>query len=231
MGMVEPIVLSVQVGRPAEMGDEGADDPWHRPWFSGIVKRRADGPLWLGRTNLDGDGQADLENHGGPDKAVLAYSASHYPGWREELGRSDLPFGAFGENFTVDGLDERGVCIGDVFALGDARLQVSQPRQPCWKLARLWQIKDLTARVQRTGRGGWYLRVLAEGRVAAGQAMTLQERPRPRWTVALANDLLYRRLHDPDEMAALAASPLLAASWREQLQSRLEKDGAGAGRR
>jgi MOSC domain-containing protein YiiM len=198
-----------------------------RPWTSGIVKTPVEGSVWLGRTNLAGDGQADLVNHGGIDKAVLAYAASHYPVWRNELALLELPFGAFGENLTIEGQNEWTVCIGDTFAVGEALVQVSQPRQPCWKLARRWKLKDMTARVQRSGRGGWYLRVLGEGTIQAGLSVVLRERPYPRWTVALANDLMFRRLQDRDALAALATCPLLSSSWRDTLGERLE-EGAGS---
>ena len=102
-----------------------------------------EGKVWLDRCNLFGDGQADLKNHGGHEKAVLAYSVDHYPDWRIELNHRELPYGAFGENFTIEGLAEKSVCIGDTYVAGDVRLQVSQPRQPCWKISRRWQIKDL----------------------------------------------------------------------------------------
>ena len=188
-----------------------------RPWVTSFFKDPVDGPVWLGLTNLAGDGQADLENHGGPDKAVLAYAAAHYPLWRAELGRPDLPYGAFGENFTIAGLTEATVCIGDVYAIGEARVQVSQPRQPCWKIARRWRIKDLTARVRETGRTGWYLRVLTEGYVEPGLPVTLIERPYPQWTVARATEIMHRRREAPAAAAELAACPLLSTAWRETL--------------
>ncbi|RMD61489.1 MOSC domain-containing protein [Candidatus Parcubacteria bacterium] len=191
--MSTPRLISIQVGRPRQLGIEGAPDPMDRPWVTSFFKDPVDGPVWLGLTNLAGDGQADRENHGGPDKAVLAYAAAHYPLWRSELGRPDLPFGAFAENFTIEGLTEASVCIGDVYAIGDVRVQVSQPRQPCWKIARRWRIKDLTARVRETGRTGWYLRVLAEGYVEPGLPVTLIERPYPQWTVARATEIMHRR--------------------------------------
>lgn len=212
-----PLLLSIQVGRPRRMGVEGTSDPMERPWYSSFVKEPVEGPVWLGRTNLAGDRQADLKNHGGPDKAVLAYAAGHYPLWRVELNRPDFPFGAFGENFTIHDLTEATVCIGDVYAIGEARVQVSQPRQPCWKIARRWQIKDLTARVQKTGRTGWYFRVLSEGYVEAGLPVTLVERPFPQWTVAQATEVMLRRHLDPDAAAELAACPLLSSRWRETL--------------
>ncbi len=191
-----------------------------RPWLTGFFKEPVEGPIWLGQTNLAGDGQADLKNHGGPDKAVLAYAADHYPAWRAELDRSDLPYGAFGENFTIAGLVEETVCIGDVYAVGEARVQVSQPRQPCWKIARRWRIKDLTARVQATGRTGWYFRVLAEGYVQPGLPVTLLERPFPQWTVTRAGEIMRDRRDNPVAAAELAACPLLSTNWRESLSPR-----------
>jgi MOSC domain-containing protein YiiM len=182
--MTIPILLSIQVGPPRSFGIPGASDPMDRPWTTGFYKEPTVGPVLVGRTNLEGDGQADLVNHGGPDKAVLAYSADHYPAWRSELAKPDLPFGAFGENFTVVGQTEADVCIGDRWTVGEVRLEVSQPRLPCWKLARRWRIKDLALRVDRTGRSGWYFRVLAEGQVTTGQSWRLEERPFPDWTVA-----------------------------------------------
>jgi MOSC domain-containing protein YiiM len=178
------------------------------------------GPIWLARTNLAGDGQADLENHGGVEQAVLAYAGDHYPAWRTELALPDMPYGAFGENFTIAGQDETTVCIGDTYAIGEAIVQVSQPRGPCWKLARRWRIKDLTARVQRSGRAGWYLRVLREGHVAAGQPVRLLERPFPQWTIARVNALLNGRDDDRRAIAELAACPLLGPNWRAALLNR-----------
>ena len=223
--MTTPLLVSIQVGLPRWHGRPGADDPMDRPWETGFFKQVVEGPRWLGRTNLVGDGQADLVNHGGPDKAVLCYAASHYPGWRAELERPDpsassgqvLPHGAFGENFTIEGLTEETVCVGDSYRVGEAIVQVSQPRQPCWKLAWRWRMKELTALVERSGRTGWYVRVLDEGEVCAGQPLKLLERPYPEWTVARASQVMRGRRQDPEAAGALAACELLAASWRDRL--------------
>jgi MOSC domain-containing protein YiiM len=224
-------VLSVQVGLPRTLGRDDAEDPMDRMWTTGYFKAPVTGPVWVGRTNLVGDGQADLVHHGGPDKAVLAYGAAHYPVWQEELagdvaglGMSALPFGGFGENLTVEPWTEADVCIGDVHALGEALLQVAQPRGPCWKIARRWRVKDLPVRVQRTGRTGWYYRVLREGSIEAGQALRLVERPHPEWTVAEVNVVRYERKADTPEnreiTLTLAACPALATSLRETLTRR-----------
>jgi MOSC domain-containing protein YiiM len=207
----------MQVGRPQAYGREGADNPMDRPWTTGFFKDPVDGPRWLSRVNLDGDGQADLVNHGGADKAVLSYAAAHYPGWRESLARPDLPHGAFGENFTIDGQTEETVCVGDTYRLGDVVVQVSQPRQPCWKLAWRWRIKELTALVEWSGRTGWYLRVLEEGEVRPGLSLTLVDRPYPAWTVHRASHVMRSRKKDPVAAGELAACKLLADGWRDRL--------------
>jgi MOSC domain-containing protein YiiM len=211
------VLVSIHVGMPQTRGVEGATDPMDRPWTSGFVKEPVHGPVRVGREHLDGDGQADLRVHGGVDKAILAYSAEHYPRWRDELGIRDLPHGAFGENFAISGAEERTVRIGDVWQVGDVRLEVSQPRQPCWKLARRWRRPDLPQRVLKSGRSGWYFRVLSEGHVQAGQTMNLLERPYPRWTIEQATEVM---LHRPDDLAGmleLAAVPALPESWRAAL--------------
>ncbi|HEY9854336.1 MAG TPA: MOSC domain-containing protein, partial [Stenomitos sp.] len=209
------LVQSLQVGMPRTFGDPEATRPEDRSWTSGIVKEPVDGPLWLATTQLEGDGQADRVHHGGPDMAVLAYSAEHYPLWRAELGL-DLPHGAFGENLTVTGLSEAVVCLGDLYQLGDAIVQVSQPRSPCWKLARRWGMPDLVARVQKTGRTGWYLRVLKEGHVAPNQEMALLERPYPQWTIERVSRAAFGGTPDPTA-AELAACPALSGTWRERI--------------
>jgi MOSC domain-containing protein YiiM len=216
----QPRLLSIQTGKPADHGTEGAPDPTDRPWITGFFKTPVSGPLFLRTVNLDGDGQADLVNHGGPDKAVCAYPAGHYDAWRRELGLPEMPFGGFGENFTVGGLTEAEVCIGDVWRVGGALVQVSQPRQPCWKLARRWRIKDLPGRVVETGRTGWYFRVLQEGAVSLDLPMTLVERPVPHWSVGRANRVMHHDKSDVGVAAELASVRHLSASWKEALSVR-----------
>lgn len=215
--MSNPHLVSIQVGLPKSYGQDGAADPMDRPWQTGFFKQGVDGPRFLGKTNLVGDGQADLVNHGGLDKAVLCYSVGHYPDWRAELARPGLPHGAFGENFTIDGLDEETVCVGDTYRLGAAVVQVSQPRQPCWKLAWRWRIKELTALVERTGRTGWYIRVLEEGEVEPGQPLTLLDRPYAVWTIRRASQVMRWRQQNPTAAGELAGCEALAASWRDRL--------------
>ncbi len=218
-------IVSLRVGQPRRYGTEGAASPFDRPWVSAIAKEAVDGPLWLGREGLDGDAVADRNVHGGPEKAVLAGAVEHLPFWRELLGLEELGPGAFGENLVLEGVLEADVCIGDTFAVGEALVQVSQPRQPCWKQARRWRRPELALQMQHTGRTGWYLRVLREGHVKVGDCLSLVERPLPPWTVARANAVMHGRPVDREAAAALAELPQLASRWRESL-SRLV---AGAG--
>ena len=206
------VLHSVQVGLPQTFAG-GALPPWH----SGIVKATVEGPRHLGPTNLDGDAQADLRHHGGLEKAVCVYPLGHYPYWTERLNLPLVP-GAFGENFTVAGQDERDVCIGDVYAVGAARVQVTQPRSPCWKLARRWDRQKLALWFQETGYTGWYLRALQTGRVEAGQPLVLEDRPYPAWTVQHVNALRYGQTRDRGAAEALAACDALTESWRERFR-------------
>ena len=210
----------MQVGQPRTVWPSEETDPVEHIWTTGFFKNPTTMLLWLSRLNLDGDGQADLENHGGPEKAVNVYPAEHYPYWAQTIGLADLQSGSFGENFTIEGLLESDVCIGDVFEVGDALVQVSQPRQPCWKLARRWRIKDLALRVQETGRTGWYFRVLREGHVQAGNRLLLVERHHPNWTVFSANEVMHRRTQDQQAARNLADCADLSSRWRDKLNRR-----------
>lgn len=213
-------VRSVQVGLPQEFRSSETTGPTGRPWTSAIVKRSVTGPRRVGWTGLEGDGQADLEHHGGPDKAVLAYAETHYPEWRAELPETEFPAGAFGENLTLEGLSEDTVAIGDEWSNGSVRFQVSQPRQPCWKLARRLGVPDMVARVQDSLRSGWYLRVLQEGVVEEGDELSLLARPHPAWTVAEASRVMYGVRTDPTAALELAGLPELSASWARTLRLR-----------
>ena len=215
-------ILSIQVGLPQTMSYPQAKDAHAETWRSGIYKKPVSGAVWASRTNLAGDGQADLGVHGGPDKAVYAYPSEHYPLWRAELGLAEMAFGGFGENLTVSGLLELEVSIGDVYRAGEALLQISQPRGPCWKLARRWGIKGLEKRFSVTGRTGFYLRVLQEGNVEAGLDLELVERPSPEWTVLRVHRLIEDVKSDLQAATLLSDLPFLSQSTRSDLIKRLE---------
>lgn len=213
-------LVSVQVGMPKIFGDEGGFRP-DRSWSSAILKEAVEGPVWLDELNLVGDRQDDLEVHGGPDQSILGYAARHYPHWREDLERPDFPFGAFGENFTIDGLDEDCVSIGDIFEVGEAVIQVTSPRGPCWKIARRHGIPELTAMVEQRGWTGWYYRTVQQGYVESGQDFKLVDRLHPEWTIRRV--AATRRGREIDALRQLESLPELAERYRGSVRHRLSR--------
>jgi MOSC domain-containing protein YiiM len=216
--LVPAQLVSVQAGRVRQLGDAAAADRMDRPWSTGIFKTPVTGRARVTALGLDGDEQANTVDHGGPDKALLAYSVENLAAWADVLG--DVPPGGFGENLTLRGLDETTVCIGDELRIGGTILQCSQPRQPCWKLDRRWRRRDLSAQVIENGRSGWYLRVVEPGELGAGDTVELLGRPNPDWPVARAARIMHRVDRDPRAAADLAALPQLSSSWRDTLLAR-----------
>ncbi len=211
-------LLSLNLGQPELLPDPFAregGDPTHR---TAIRKRPAAGPVWLGRLGFEGDEVADHRHHGGPDQAVLAYAAAHFATWRADLGDHPalLP-GGFGENLTVEGVDETAACLGDVWEVGGARLEVSLPRLPCETLARHFGVRDFVKRVARCGRTGWYLRVLREGPVEVHAPVTLLARPFPAWTVAETLRVMLDARAPADLRRELASCPALPGKTRLRL--------------
>jgi MOSC domain-containing protein YiiM len=191
------------------------------PILTGIFKTAVSGPVrvrWLG---LEGDRQADLENHGGEMKAVYAFSLEHYDGWRSELGRPDLAPGAFGENLTIAGLDEREVTPGDTFSIGTVRLAAVQPRQPCFKLGLRLGDPGVVERFLRSGRYGVYFRVLEEGELAAGDAVEAVTRVSPRFPLPDLLRLRYDPAPSPDAVRRALAVSALTPRWRTVLEGLL----------
>lgn len=190
---------------------------------SGIAKTPVDRPLWLGEAGLEGDAQGDIRRHGGPEKAVHHYPFDHYAAWRSELGPLDILSvpGAFGENVSTLGMTEDEVAIGDVFELGGAVLQVSQGRQPCWKLDERFSLPSMAREVQRTGRTGWYHRVLRPGRVSRSDVLIRIDRPAADWTIARVWRAFYVDTMNRPELAAIADLPTLAQGWRDHAARRL----------
>lgn len=212
------ISVNVSLPKPVEHGGEIV--------WTGIFKEPVPGRVGLRRLNLDGDGQADLAVHGGPDKAVYAYPAEHYDHWRAEL-RRDLPFGQFGENFTVTGMLEELTSIGDIYRVGTAVVQVTQPRMPCFKLGIRMGDRRFLKPFLASGRTGFYLRVLEEGEVGAGDAIELVRADPAGLTVA---EVLrtYGDTEDLEGATRAASVASLPAGWREWFQARLSKSQAGS---
>ena len=210
-------IVSLNVGLPREVD-------WHgRPVSTGIFKSAVSGRVPLRRLNFDGDRQADLTVHGGHAKAVYCYPAEHYEYWNAELGR-DLPFGAFGENLTTTDLDERSVHLGDEFAIGTARVVVTQPRVPCYKLGIRFGDDRMVKRFLKSERSGFYVAVLQEGNVGAGDAMTPLSQHPAQVSVLDVNRLYVAKTFRRDDVAVAERALTVDAfpeEWKAYFRDRL----------
>jgi len=185
--------------------------------ITGICKLPTSDPLFLSRLGLEGDGVGDLTHHGGHDKALCVYSADYFPYWEKTLGIS-LPDAPFGENLSVSELHEDAICIGDIFQLGTAVVQVSQPRQPCSTLAARYGRSDMVKLVVNSARTGFYFRVLQEGVISTGNTLDLKERDTRAITISFANRAYYHEKRNIDAIEKVLAVPALSESWRRSFQ-------------
>ena len=212
-------LVSVNVGKPRLAGFSGVTVN------TGIFKRPVEGRVALTATNLAGDGQADLSVHGGVDKAVYAYPCEHYDFWCEALERDDLEPGQFGENFTVRGMLENEITIGDVFRVGSAVVEVSQPRSPCSKLGIRMKMSEFPKLFLRSLRSGFYLRVLEQGDVGAGDRFERLRRDPVAITVREINHVYHFERDNIEAMRFAVRNEALAMAWRQPLLERLDKAG------
>ena len=210
-------VISVNVGQPRKLFLKGEIVE------TGINKAPVQGRVAVRRLNLDGDRQADLTVHGGVDKAVYAYPAEHYEYWQEQFPEMDLPWGMFGENLSLTGLFEDTVHIGDQLQVGTARLMVTQPRLPCFKLGIKFERDDIIKRFLASGRTGFYFAVLEEGEVAAGDAISVLHRDERQVKVADIVRLYREDKYNVELMRRVIAVEALPEEWRDYFQERVEK--------
>lgn len=217
-------LLSVNVGLPRDVIWQG------RTVRTGIWKTPVAGPRMVRRLNIDGDGQGDLGGHGGERRAVYVYQLDSYRYWERELGRSDFVYGQFGENFTVDGLTDKEVCIGDRYRIGGAVFEVTQPRVTCYRLGIRMNEPDMAALLVKHGRPGFYFRVLEEGEVKAGDEITLVASGPEQMSVSEIDALLYLPGHPAARLARALRIPALSAGWHRSFEALLrQKDGAATG--
>jgi len=210
-------VVSVNVGLPREV-------LWKRRTVStGIFKEPVAGRVMARRLNLDGDRQADLSLHGGPEKAIYVYPANYYHAWRQELPEMNLPWGMFGENLTVEGLRDDTVHIGDQFRIGSALVMVTQPRLPCYKLALKFGRDDMLKRFLVSGRTGFYLAVLEEGDVAAGDPIILVRLDENAISVAEITRLSLSDRRNVEALRRVVALETLPEIWRDFFRERLRR--------
>ena len=209
-------VLSINVARPRIIISKG------QRISTGIFKQPVEGPVMLRRLNLDGDRQADLSVHGGPAKAVYAYPSEHYPLWQKELPDMDLPYGMFGENFTTEGLNEDNTNIGDRFRIGEAVVMVTQPREPCFKLAAKFGRDDIIKNFLESGRSGFYLAVVEEGMVESGQTIERIYRDENGVTVGDMNRLYLHGASDAALVRRALRVEALPSCYRDYLLQELQ---------
>jgi ferredoxin-NADP reductase/MOSC domain-containing protein YiiM len=220
-------LLSVNVGLPRDITWQG------KTVHTGIWKTPAKGPRLVRRLNIDGDGQGDLAGHGGEQRAVLVYQHDSYRYWQNQLGRTDFTYGQFGENFTIDGLSDAEVCIGDRYRIGSALFEVTQPRVTCYRLGIRMNEPEMAALLVKHGRPGFYFRVLEEGEVEAGDEITQVASGPEGMSVSEIDALLYMPGHPRDQMERALRIPALSAGWRVSFEALLKqeerKDGAATG--
>lgn len=216
-------LVSVNVAHPREVTYR------ERTYRTAIYKVPVAGRVRVARLNIDGDSQGNPVTHGGPDMAVYVYGLEHYAHWTRDLGRVALGYGAFGENLTVTGMPERETAIGDVFRIGSARFQVTEPRTPCHKLAMKFADDDLPRRFALSGRVGFYFRVLEEGLIAADDEIACVDRDPARFTVAEALALWFDKAAGADQLDRALAVAALSQSWRERFARRRAALGGEAG--
>ena len=215
-------LLSVNVGLPRDIAWQG------KIVHTGIWKAPVEGPRMVRRLNIDGDGQGDLNGHGGERRAVFVYQMDSYRYWQSHLGRNDFIYGQFGENFTVDGLSDADVCIGDRYRIGGALLEVTQPRVTCYRLGIRMNEPEMAALVVQHGRPGFYFRVLEEGEVAAGDEIMQVVSGPERMSVSEIDALLYMPGHSRDRLERALRIPSLSTGWRRSLEALLAQKSEGS---
>jgi ferredoxin-NADP reductase/MOSC domain-containing protein YiiM len=221
-----PSVLSVNVGLPKDVAWEG------RTVHTGVWKYPVEGPTMVRRLNIDGDGQGDLAGHGGEQRAVLVYQIQSYAHWQQHFGRDDFEYGQFGENFTVDGLPDDEVCIGDRYRIADAEFEVTQPRVTCYRVGMRLGEPELPALLVSHHRPGFYMRVITEGHVRAGDQIVKTRTGPGAVSVADTDALLYLPDRDPEQLRAALRIPALSPGWQQsfrELVSDEEHAGAAVG--
>ena len=214
-------VHTLYTGGVKTVGNPDADNKMEQQWKTGAFKEKTDKPVFLSKEGLTGDECADKKNHGGPEKALFAYSLAHYDNWQRELGNPGITAGGNGENISVMNMDETTVHIADIYELGGAMIQVSQPRRPCWKPARRHGDIDLAKKIEDTGRTGWYFRVLKEGNIQTGDTFKLLERPCQDWTIGRMNEVMYHNRDNIGLLENLRDSEFTPPSWKSALDKLL----------
>ena len=216
-------ILSVQIGKVETSGDENSNDFLTKQYTTASIKNPVIGKVEVTKLSITGDSVADTVHHGGVYKAVFANSINNYNHWKEFLNKDELPYGALGENLTFDTIDESNVCIGDIHKIGTVTMQVSQPRQPCWKISRRWEHNDLSKEIYESGKTGWYYRVLQQGSFQSNDTVELVSQLESKITILKANETLREVSSNMKTANKLLEIDCLAPAWLKSLKKKLEK--------
>jgi MOSC domain-containing protein YiiM len=213
----DPRIASIHLGKIAPLGSESVP--------SAFVKRAVVGPVTVTLSGILGDEQADMSVHGGPEKAVYGYATSHYAAWCREYPQHSLLLvpGGFGENLAIDGLSESDICVGDIHGIGSTRLQVCQPREPCFKLALRFNDKHMPKAMIRNGRAGWYYRILEPGVINPGDRVELLDRLNPTFPFTRLVELIRRGKATREELEQMRDMPGLAQNWQRHAAEMLTR--------
>lgn len=217
-------IISLQVGKVRSLGDSTGKTFFDKAWESGSFKEAVKSALWLSKSGLDGDEVADKIHHGGEEKALFANSYENYENWRLFLGLESLPLGALSENITVSGLHESTVFLGDIHKIGDAIVQVSQPRKPCWKISKKWKNKKFTNEIYTTGLTGWYYRVLREGYIKSGDTIEVISQDDTKISILEANMAFANPDEQKELLQKISTLPYIAQSYKNSIIGRISGD-------
>jgi ferredoxin-NADP reductase/MOSC domain-containing protein YiiM len=222
MSGTAPVLLSVNAGKPKDVSWQG------KTVHTGVWKHPVDGPAMARRLNIDGDGQGDTQGHGGEQRAVLVYQIGSYRHWQRYFGRDDFSYGMFGENLTVDGMSDDEVCIGDRYRIGEAMFEVTQPRVTCYRVGLRLGEPELPALLVSHHRPGFYLRILTEGHIQAGDQI-IKTRTGPHALTVADTDALYLPGRDPAKLRIALQIPALSPGWQQSFRDLLQAAGPAAG--
>ena len=215
-------VLSVQIGKVATTGNKNSKDFLTKEYTTASIKNPIKEKVKVTKLSIIGDSVADTVHHGGVHKAVFANSINNYNHWKDFLNKDELPFGALGENLTLDNIDESIVCIGDIHKIGTVTMQVSQPRQPCWKISRRWEHNDFMKEIYDSGKTGWYYRILEEGSFRVNDKVELISQLETKITILEANKTLRDLSSNIQTADKLLNIDCLAPAWLKSLNQKLD---------
>ncbi len=214
-------ILSIQIGKVVTSGDKNSNEFLTKEYTTASIKNAVSSKVNVTKLSIVGDSVADTIHHGGIYKAVFANSINNYEHWKSFLDKDELPFGALGENLTFDTIDESIVCIGDIHKIGTVTMQVSQPRQPCWKISRRWEHNDFMKEIYNSGKTGWYYRVLKEGSFQTNDNVELVSQLNIKVTILEANKALRDVSSNKQIVDKLLSIDCLAPAWLKSLNSKL----------